>query len=297
MSKATLALGLLLALAGVAPGGEPAEEPLPRSIAFWTPSRGLVGTDAGVELTTDGGRASRVVLRTSHAVTWVTVAGTRDAWAVIAECTSRPRCSARLLHSGDGGASWTTLPPRHVLAPSFASPRLGFDGGRFLRTSDGGRTWHGLRAPCSGDVRRLVRVDRRRGWVLCASVWGAGHGSKEIQRTIDGGRTWQPLARARPEPLVESGGLLSNGYADGVAFAPDGGGLLWEARGRLYATEDGGRTWHARRRVSVPDLDWGLSGWMLERGVGFALLLRHGKARLLATRDGGRTWRVVRRWR
>src|SRR5947209_7287729 len=63
---------------------------VPWSIAFWNARDGLIGAGAAcsrpscpgtISVTHDGGRTSRVVLRTHAAVEWVTVAAGGHAWA------------------------------------------------------------------------------------------------------------------------------------------------------------------------------------------------------------------------
>jgi hypothetical protein len=87
---------------------------VPNTISFWDAERGLIGSgllycDAltrcaagAISLTIDGGRTSRVLLRTAGPVEWVSVAAGGFAWAVVDHCTGARAvllgaCCARLM--------------------------------------------------------------------------------------------------------------------------------------------------------------------------------------------------------
>ncbi len=86
------------------------------------------------------------------------------------------------------------------------------------------------------------------------------------------------------------------GYPDGLAFAPDGWGLLTESRGTLYVTRDGGTHFHAEPHVAHPEADFAGGAAAFSGGIGY-VFLGESHPRLLGTHDYGRTWQVVRRWR
>ena len=92
-----------------------------------------------------------------------------------------------------------------------------------------------------------------------------------------------------------SHGLASYGYPEGISFAPQGYGLLWESRGFLYLTRDGGRHWKTLG-IAKPEVDSGLSAVMLRGQRAFVLLTREGSYRLLSATGGIRSWTVVHRW-
>jgi hypothetical protein len=98
---------------------------LPSSVAFWNEDHGLIATGnenypgspdqqcrngicrpGTISVTDDGGRTSRVLVRTPGPATWVGVTGRRQAWAVVHEC-KRHRCSDLLWHSADAGRDWS----------------------------------------------------------------------------------------------------------------------------------------------------------------------------------------------
>jgi photosystem II stability/assembly factor-like uncharacterized protein len=285
---------LLLALAlGAGASGQTTDRAtapalVPSSIAFWNGSDGLIGTGRGccagtVSVTSDSGRTYHVVLRTSRPVKWVATAGSRSAWAVV---------GSRLLGTIDRGRHWRQLSTGQVTAPAFASRTIGYAVGKrgLLATSTGGRSWHAVRAPCR--VTAVSSPVPGRLWALCAGLGGAGQQEKTLYESGDRGRTWHPRA--------PSGGLPTYGYALGIAFAPDGAGLLWESRGRPYLTRDGGRHWRPWTFSSAMDVYFGDSAAVLSRTVAFVLVDHAAGGRqvtsLLETRDGGKRWSIVKTW-
>jgi photosystem II stability/assembly factor-like uncharacterized protein len=271
----------------------------PAEIAFWTPRRGLLTRGTTVSLTTDAGRTFRVVLRTHRHILRLQAFGGRNAIVDLDHADS--------LRTLDGGHSWSRF--RHRFSADFASARtgLGFRTGRyelvrsFVLTRDGGKTWQRTSDPCTRAVASRVYVDLvtpRLGWVVCVGQGGAGNEEKAVFRTADGGDTWRPGAEMVVVPRLRArGGLGSYGYPQGIAFARDGFGLLWESRGTLYVTRDAGLNWTAKPKVAQPELDFGGGAAAFARGRGLVLLGRgDGAARLLATHDYGRSWVLVHRW-
>jgi photosystem II stability/assembly factor-like uncharacterized protein len=287
---------------------------VPYAIAFWDSQHGLLGTgscpratrgtcvEGSVRLTSNGGRSFRVVLRTRHPVIGLLTAGPRSAIA-----TTDGGGSVRTL---DGGRSWTWFPLRY--GADFATPRIGLGYRRYmthdhlalelLATIDGGRTWRRRASPCTQAIAFGAIIDLvtpSLGWILCLGQPGAGNEQKAVFRTTDGGRSWRPGAAAVVYPRRNvHGGLGSYGYPEGVAFAADGFGILWEGRGTLYVTRDGGKNWLAEPKIARPEIDFGRGAAVFSDGRGLVLLGRGGglPTRLLRTDDAGRTWRLVRRW-
>jgi photosystem II stability/assembly factor-like uncharacterized protein len=292
---------------------------VPNAIAFWDAEHGLLGTGfqycalascAGgtISLTEDGGKTSRVLLRTHGPVTWLSVAPGGFAWALVDRCSAARGCRpVRFLRTSDGGRSWRPL-PRVVLRPSFADSVHGIAlssracepawcfKATLLATRDGGRSWHKLVGPCRGGEQGASLVTPSQAWLLCAGQPGAGNQGKAIYRTTDGGHSWRrllsPEIGGRP-----AGGISSYGYALGIAFAPNGAGLLCESRGTLYLTIDGGRRWQPQETVARPEVDFGSSASVVP-GRAFALLSRGSTVyRLVATTRGYRHWRTLRVWK
>ena len=306
----------LLAIAASLGGTATPADAMPSSIAFWNARAGVIGGGGRgcpprcrgtVSLTADGGRTSHVVLRTRGPVLSVATAGTRDAWAVVGLCGANACGPDVLLHSADGGHVWRLVRRSAPLGPSFATRRLGMavaghvpvagEPTGIVVTGDGGRTWRRTLSPCGRwAVSAAVSFPSpARAWALCAGQGGAGNSEKAVYASSNRGRSWYPVAETLVFRHLLHGGIGTYGYPQGITFAPNGQGLLWESRGTLYATEDGGRQWRALTHVAVPELDFGQSAWVVRDGRRYALLRRGGAfARLLVSE--GRGWRPVRRY-
>jgi photosystem II stability/assembly factor-like uncharacterized protein len=272
----------------------------PTSIVFWDIRRGLLAAGScrlyschhgTISLTSDGGRTFRVVLRTNGTVSSLKTVGPRGA---IAQVYGGPT-----LRTLDGGRTWRVFKLRFSASFANAKDALGFRQyvkQRQLRlavvaTHDGGKTWQPRASPCQLGIASSALIDLVTpdlGFIVCLGEPSAGSENKAIFQTSDGGLHWH----AR-------GNIAGYGYPEGIAFATDGLGLLWEGRGTLFVTRDGGRRWTAEPKVAQPELDFGRGAAAFSGGRGFVLLGRGGAlpARLLATNDAGRTWHVVRRWR
>ena len=285
----------------------------PDAAVFWSPHVGLLGVglcastkyacgSGAVELTTDGGHTYRIVLRTRRPVETVQTAGPRGA---IVETYGKS-----VYRTLDRGRTWQ---PWHLRpGTSFATPQIGLGFRTYmvgnaihlalLHTSDGGRAW--TRAPkptkCLSEFPDIDLVTPRLGWMVCAGEGGAGNEPKAVFSTRDGGRTWREgaFAEALNHP-EERGGMSLLGYPAGIAFAPNGFGLMWESRGTVYFTRDGGSHWQHKRHLALFDVDFGRGASAFANGTGFVLLSYPGGplTRLVETRDFGRTWHLVRRWR
>ncbi len=112
---------------------------------------------------------------------------------------------------------------------------------------------------------------------------------------------WRRLAQVgfAPRQRRFAGGLHLYGYPQGIAFARDGTGVLWESRGTLFLTRDGGRHWTAYPQVARPEDDVGLSAAAVA-GHAFALLVRTSLRpvpfRLVATGTARVRRRTARIW-
>jgi photosystem II stability/assembly factor-like uncharacterized protein len=200
--------------------------------------------------------------------------------------------------TGDGGRTWRVVfrTPRPVVSVGYD------DDGRVRVVLDDGENLGGPRfrperplellSPCPGGANISMKSGD---WFLCIGQGGAGSGEKAVYRdTSDGPKrlAWAFLGSHRT-----SHGITLQGYAVGIAMAPDGFGLIWESRGPLLVTRDGGSRWLALPKVGVPEVDFGISGAALAHGVGWVILARGDvHRRLLETTDAGRTWHVVHRW-
>ncbi|MHB8470588.1 MAG: WD40/YVTN/BNR-like repeat-containing protein [Gaiellaceae bacterium] len=248
---------------------------VPNAIAFRDPRRGLLGSgwqscadsaafgcrpQGTIELTGDGGRTWRVVLRTPRPV--VSVTWYQDMLAARFD-------DGENLQSTNGGRTW---------APATAGPP-------FFSSCPQGLAQEPSNPPYLS-------------WSLCTSEAGAGSQGKSVYR-LTAGHGWKRVAYTPFAPPGRGyGGISLYGYPQGIAAA-GAFGVVWESRGTLYVSRDGGSHWAALRKVARPEVDFGMSASVLPRGVGFVLLALGGSEvrRLIETTDAGRTWRVVRRWR
>jgi hypothetical protein len=198
----------------------------------------------------------------------------------------------------DGGRTWrvvfrTPRPVAWIGYDASGRPRAILDDGENL----GGPRWRPERAlappfsPCSLSEARISG-----NWALCIGQGSAGSGEKAVWRLTPHG--WKRLAWALLGPTLTIHGITAQGYAVGIAMAPDGFGVIWESRGPLLVTDNGGSRWLGLPKVGVPEVDFGVSGAAVRGGVAWVLLARGNvHRRLLETADRGRTWRVVHRWR
>jgi photosystem II stability/assembly factor-like uncharacterized protein len=330
-SIAVLAAGLTSAAVQGSTTSAPPTSLAPSSVAFWDKDHGLIGASSPgcggppcpgtIAVTEDGGVTTRVLLHTDGRVMWLSVAPHGDAWAIVVKakvCTSRG-CPGQLLRSTDWGASWQDIGPPNLEQVTFGDAAHGLGtrlvgagtpGSRtqLVASGDGGRTWHATTNPCAashelGDVRSVSLVTRSRGWALCVNLYGVGNAGKSVFRTGDGGAHWRRLLNVQLTDSAHqshSGGIGLYGYPEGIAFAPNGVGLLWESRGTLYLTWNAGRSWNPLRKVSQPELDFGASASVVP-GRAFALLGRNEAGafitRLVATRRNYAGWQEVRSWK
>jgi hypothetical protein len=312
-------LALVLTMSGGAQA-RTIQQAVPTSIAFWDRNHGVAAfvvygptdrSEGYVSTTSDGGRSWAIRWR-GVAVSYVaTVPGTHEAWAEIQPRRTCADCPVKMMRTTDGARTWHRAGSAPS-TPSFPSSQIGFamrsreaNSGPLTRTTDGGRTWRRVGAPCKKGwggfawSAAISFVSPKRGWVLCKGQPSAGSQSKALYLTRDGGTHWERLVNAYFEPArIRLGGLEGSGYAQGIAFARTGHGLLWSARGDTLRTSDGGRHWRPIKATS-PETREAYSGWLVNGRVGYLLLQDDGSRphwELLRTVDGGRTWRLVRSW-
>jgi photosystem II stability/assembly factor-like uncharacterized protein len=200
-------------------------------------------------------------------------------WAVTYEGT--------ILHTKDGGASWTngkqTSEPLRSVA--FATPQLGWavgGKGTIIHTEDGGSTWRPQVNELSGTNQTLVSVC----FVSPRSGWAVSN-SGVILRTEDGGSSWKPY---------DSSGLATPGVSAGLDFvtfpSPQSGWIISDYG--LLHTDDGGTRWTNKtlgKGFLYPNAIFFLTpqtGWAAATDAKDVSVILH-------TEDGGLTWK--RQWR
>jgi len=239
-----------------------APPPVPLAVAFRDPAHGVLGTSRTIELTADGGKTWKVVLRTPRPVVSVSYFS-GAAWARFDD--------GETLRSTHGGRRWAP-----AVAPMFPAVSVCPQGTmqNWVSYTPAGSTW-----------------------ALCVTQAGAGSEGKSVYRLYAKG--WKRVAYT---PFVGPGhgygGISVYGYPIGIAMAQNGFGVIWESRGTLYVTRDGGLHWTGLPKVARPEVDFGQSGVALPHGVAYVLLSIGGTGvrRLIETTDSGRTWHVVHRW-
>jgi len=166
-------------------------------------------------------------------------------------------------------------------------------GGAYLRTLDGGATWHAAAVPGAGDLdfRGIHALDSHTAWLMSS---GPGEKSR-IYRTTDGGAHWSP-------PYTNSD---AGGFFDALAFWDARRGIVLgdpvDGQFVVLTTGDGGATW--QRRKLPPALPnegaFAASNSCLivgavrgKREVWFGTGGPSG-ARVLHSHDGGENWEVA----
>jgi photosystem II stability/assembly factor-like uncharacterized protein len=297
---ATATLSVALAAGLPRASADATTRPLePNVVSFWSAKRGLLGAgDASfnspgeIELTTDGGRTFKTVLRTTGGVVWVDTAGDQDAWAVV-EPNDQDRS---LLHSSDGGLTWQVLLPyTSVTSPSFGTTLDGLaviGDKRLLASSDGGTSWQRVNNPCPSRAVAAVATTASADdqWVMCLFEPAVSNEGKSLYETHDGGQHWRRLFQVKIFHRCEAG-ICSLGYPTSMSFSEQGLGALISDTAGTFVSRNGGRHW-----VPAGTPGFGLAASMVSKRRGF--LLSYGRSyRLRATDDGGRSWSVAHSWR
>ena len=161
-------------------------------------------------------------------------------------------------------------------------------GGTFVRTVDGGRSWHAGVIPDADTLqfRDIHAQDADVAWLLSI---GTGPASR-VYRTTDGGETWR-------EVFTSS---IDEAFFDCFDFWPDGGGIAFsdavDGRFPLAFTENG-EMWSARSGPQAQDGEGGFaaSGTCLITTGQNTVLIGTGNAetaRVLRSEDRGETWQA-----
>jgi photosystem II stability/assembly factor-like uncharacterized protein len=204
----------------------------------------------------------------------------------------------RLLHTTDGGRTWTDGGAGIATAACFLDGRRGWatGGSTIRRTVDGGRTWRVVAKRPNAAFAFDSALTCKGGslWLFQDIPNGAGgHVNYAGLRSTDGGRTWRHiLANAFFEDTPttighaddEPGPFTAPGAATGIEL----GVSPAAEEASVTVTRDGGRTWH---RTTLEGLTSAGPITFPDSRHGFVLGSNTGQQDvLLATADGGRTW-------
>ena len=162
--------------------------------------------------------------------------------------------------------------------------------GTYLKTTDGGATWHAATVPGAEalDFRDVHALDDRTAWLMSI---GTGESSR-IYRTTDGGAHWD-LQFTNPD---------AKGFFDDIAFWDAKRGIVAgdavEGHVVVFTTDDGGAHWDRRQTPpAVPNEGaFAASGTsLIARGDRDAWIVTGGTgaARAFHSTDSGRTWTVT----
>jgi photosystem II stability/assembly factor-like uncharacterized protein len=163
--------------------------------------------------------------------------------------------------------------------------------GTYLRTADGGATWHAatVKGAADMDFRAIHAIDDN-----TAVMISSGEGPlSRVYRTADGGASWM-LVYTNPDAM---------GFFDSVGFWDEAHGILLgdpvKGRFTVMTTADGGVNWHREKGPAAGAKEGAFAasgGCLFLRGTREAWFSTGGPggARVFHTMDGGETWSVAK---
>ena len=302
-----LACLVVVATAGAAPG---AQQRPHGAVAFWNLERGLIGTGSAhclgacargtVQLTTNGGKTWKPVLKTEAAIVQLDTAGSGSAWAVSEHCPDLD-CSSRLWRTSNSGRSWSVV-ARGLGAVSFATPRVGLGllasntGSKLFRSVNGGSRWTRIANPCEAVAptpASVSLVSARHGFVICHGQPSGSAENKVVYETTNGGASWKRKIGAVPGSGTVTS-LPVPGYVVAADFAAGGFGAICQLAGLFVVSQNAGRSWSPTRLVR-PRLD-SCSAVATITGATYAIIQTRFRDRLVVSTNSGRKWHVATRF-
>ncbi|MEK6288953.1 MAG: YCF48-related protein [Acidobacteriota bacterium] len=241
--------------------------------------------------TTDGGQTWRAIPdQFKNKIRSVWFADPQQGWSLTID--------RNILHTTDGGASWTLQRkagtvmlklPGNRREPELAQPEQidqirfidsshgwAWGGGRkdefaeqpgiLLTTIDGGRNWNEIAYPFDQTTSAVFFLDAEHGW---ASTMGGS-----FYKTGDGGLNWTRVQTKLPEDVFRS-----------IFFTSPNDGWVVGRSGRLARTNDAGRTW--RKMYEIKDQFKMHDIFFTDRDHGWAV---GDEGAILYTPDAGESW-------
>lgn len=255
------------------------------SVHFFTPKVGWATVDNASRLlmTTDGGARWRdvsppMLLRANFTLASGPTAGSflsqSDFWVSVYDSLPDKVLSVFLLHTTDGGQSWS-------LAGSFPN--------------GAGAAWESF-------------LNERQGWVELDNGEAAGSGSVTVYETTNGGQHWSVVSHS-PSLTGTPGTPESPGSCDPTGISVSGTSrapVLWLSGASnlapcLSCSTDGGRRWSGCGSPSDPSKGWGGEAWppVFSSESSGALRVSYGTSHgsvtaVYSTSNGGKTWKEHR---
>ncbi len=250
----------------------------------------------------------------------ITFLDARHGWIMVGMGAAAGSMAVAILHTSDGGVTWSLLSAARPTGPSsanqlplgglksgvgFADTSTGYISGTtyannrawFYVTHDGGRTWHPQTLPLPqhvGDGQLSLSVPQFFNasdgvlTVIGFTPFSGAHDGFAVYVTHDGGATWHAGTPLTPVPQA-------------VTFMDSHHG--WTSSGDnkiIHATSDGGQHWMNMTATSTTSFQGFASFSFVSPAVGWAIgatdLLhpeKPGTNVLLRTNDGGHSWTKV----
>lgn len=208
---------------------------------------------------------------------------------------------AGLLHTTDGGATWTEGARLTATDVNFADADHGWlvgSGGRIYATTDGGETWSLQTSDTQVHLHQVIAKSAHEAWVL-----GTGQGYSDVivfpaptvlLHTTDGGTAWQSVVLPPNTEFREMVFVGPNGWllGSGCTPPPDSTYCGGSVSPVLLRTTDSGATW-GLQQIELPDIVHSLTfadathGWLSASACSAPDKCTIGVYR---TTDGGAMW-------
>ena len=161
-------------------------------------------------------------------------------------------------------------------------------GGVILHTGDGGTTWSPQSSVLAGELTGVQFADANDGWAISDMPFGFGSGANAaIERTTDGGAAWAA------EYVPNNPSLTAISFSDdttgwvGGNYSKNSGAEV----AAIYRTTDGGQSWSSETLpASVQDVS---ALQFLNSSDGWAVAQGSTTPAVLQTTNGGSTWTTV----